>query len=138
MTEQTRPTMTRAEVMTVIDNLLSTRDLRIANVYGHSLSVEEVYEMAFGDDDAPLYRPDVEDEPFDPEREGWTGWNPRAGQWQLPDIVVATHPTAATKPMEIHVYDGSRSVTVYYGAVLPHATVVSILLANGYKPEREG
>lgn len=72
MTEQTRPTMTRAEVMTVIDNLLSTRDLRIANVYGHSLSVEEVYEMAFGDDDAPLYRPDVEGEPdelFDPDRD---------------------------------------------------------------------
>lgn len=82
-------------------------------------------------------------DPFDPRQERWKGWeeshhhNENIGEYskwahggyqvwrgEPGDYVFKAPPINALN-------------TVYKGAHLPHATVVSILLANGYEPEIE-
>ena len=76
-------------------------------------------------------------DPFDPEREGWTGWvksGPYMWMTFRPDgesgwCVIDGNPKLTT-----YIRDPYR-VVLYRHTSTPHRTVVSILVANGYVPE---
>lgn len=96
------------------------------------------------------YRPDAFDpdrDPFNPEREGWTGWvkrdasghkwchESRDATW---DVVSGSRLTAISRS---EVYGGTphghslNRRVIYKAEFIPHRTVVSILVSNGHVPE---
>ena len=85
-------------------------------------------------------------DPFNPEREGWTGWVKSGARFVMwtdagrtwtvrPSKVQA--PSGDPVPGTRIIYDPvvQRSRTVYNDRPIPHRTVVSILVSNGYVPE---
>lgn len=91
--------------------------------------------------DCGTARPDAFDpdrDPFNPEREGWTGWGGNNDTWALPssggnyDAVVlpGSGEQFSRTSVELAWVDGC----IYDAAFIPHRTVVSILVSNGYVP----
>ena len=89
---------------------------------------------------------DPDRDPFNPEREGWTGWVKSGARFVMwtdagrtwtvrPSKVQA--PSGDPVPGTRIIYDPvvQRSRTVYNDRPIPHRTVVSILVSNGYVPE---
>ena len=81
---------------------------------------------------------DPDRDPFNPEREGWLGWG-----WDMYGVIQAWK--AGDYAVIIHHGEDDRVIIdangdnemdpIYDAAFIPHRTVVSILVSNGYEPE---
>lgn len=86
---------------------------------------------------------DPDRDPFDPEREGWTGWERVSGRawiaatmdWCAFPYLVQDISGAWVPGTNVQRLDRGRWRQLYDAALIPHTTVVSILVANGYVPE---
>lgn len=76
-------------------------------------------------------------DPFDPRQERWKGWERDGTDTHTVDGNITIIHRDSRWAFSLYMYRGASSSLQYHGATLPHATVVSILLANGYEPEVE-